>query len=104
MESKRRLGGTLQTLVALAIVAAALCIPFHAPCGVGGLVGLPLIGTGMLTRQAGFFLGVFWIHGGGKYRVTYRHGCSRCRRGSGLLLRLFGSRWCGRRGLLLRLL
>src|ERR1700682_5621266 len=98
MESKTRLSGTLQTLVALAIVAAALCIPFHAPSGIGGLVGLPLIGTGMLTRQAGLFLGVFWIHGGGKYRVTDRHGCRRSCRGSGLLLRLFGSRWCGRGG------
>src|SRR4029077_10859619 len=81
----------LQSLVAFAVIAAALLDPLHAAIAIGRLVGVVLVDAGMHARLAGGFLRVFRIDRRREYRRTSgrgRRGCfpfrflrgGRCRR------------------------
>src|SRR6516165_11362389 len=83
-----RSGRTLQPLVTLRVIAAALLNPLQAAVGVGRLVGVVLVDAGVHARLAGRLLGVFRIDCVREDRISDRQygrsrGCSFLLRGSG---------------------
>src|SRR4029079_10125250 len=55
-------GGAFQLLRAFAVIAAALLDPLQPAMGIGSLVGVVLIDTGVHAGLAGGLLGIFRIH------------------------------------------
>src|ERR1051325_6439506 len=89
------LRGALQLLAAFAVIAAALLDPLHAAIGIGGLVGVVLVDTGVHARLAFALLGIFRVDRGWEYCRPGR----RCRRRRRFLLGLLGrvlARFLGR--------
>src|SRR3569833_4068423 len=69
----------LQARIALTVVTAALLNPLQPAVGIGALVGIVLVDTGMHAALAGSFGDIFWSDRGGKNRRS-RSRRSRCGR------------------------